>query len=589
MPSALQLWDGLFALDPDLSTLVEGVALALILRIRGLILAGDYASILTNLLRYPGNSPQLPLSIPLIIEQANMIRKDPSASTGASIALQNQETLGIAPFVAARPVTPITTTRFGARLRKSQQQPASSGNNSSYNYGRFTTGLGLDGHITTPSSTSSSTPTGGTGYTFEIPGMARNLIARAQESGIDKAFLSKVSELRKNLPELAGGNNPSSFPFRTFTPPFGEGSAVSPSRGAVGDEEGESAYGSGRGRTLMDAEREIAELRLVMVGMGKAMAKWMATVEGVGEGEAGGESAREREGIPQEGDQTTAENKKETKQVAWAGLHRLCSGLTAGGYIPSSDLAREWAWSEHLESVRAPEPTMATAQMPTLMPLPASAARFSRTSLMTSPSVSGSASADLSAKPSEMDLRTSSPSLSAANAASRYHSHQNPPRDHHSPSPSTRSMRQGESSFGTPTRMNLKERLAAASRPTSPAGPASSSESAKTGMGIGMPAPKEINYSKLQQVPSPSPAEITHTLSLLSTSVDPLSGLLPTTTTTATSPRMPSSASSHSPLLAASPAPPSDPAGQHRPSVRNVETDPLMAVAVGHVGVRAKD
>ena len=77
-------------------------------------------------------------------------------------------------------------------------------------------------------------------------------------------------------------------------------------------------------RTLLDAEREIAELRLAMIGMGKTMGNWLDTLE-------------EMRG--------TAEDRRE--EVAREGLRRLQRTLIDGATKTTSDL-KEWAWSQEL-------------------------------------------------------------------------------------------------------------------------------------------------------------------------------------------------------------------------------------------------
>lgn len=246
-----------------------------------LVLSGDYASILTNLLRYPPDAPELPLSASVLLEQADKIRQDPSPATGAAISLQNFELLGIRPYV------PLPTDEEPIQQRRRPMAPTGSSARGNGGYGQ--------------------------GYGFE--GIAKGLIERAQSSGIDRAIISRVSELRKNLPELAA-SAPTSFQFRTFSPASTEG--ISP--------EGEPSSGSGR--SLMDAEREIAELRLVMVGMAKAMSRWTDVAQ-------------------------TRDASDEDRRSAWQGLSRLQASLQSGAYTASSELAREWTWSESLEPSRS--------------------------------------------------------------------------------------------------------------------------------------------------------------------------------------------------------------------------------------------
>jgi TBC1 domain family protein 5 len=79
-------------------------------------------------------------------------------------------------------------------------------------------------------------------------------------------------------------------------------------------------------RTLFDADREIAELRLAMVGMGKTMGNWLDTLE-------------EAQGSPEEA----------RAQAARQGLRRLQRTLIDGATTTTADL-KDWAWSQELAS-----------------------------------------------------------------------------------------------------------------------------------------------------------------------------------------------------------------------------------------------
>lgn len=77
-------------------------------------------------------------------------------------------------------------------------------------------------------------------------------------------------------------------------------------------------------RTLRDADREIAELRLAMVGMGKTMAHWIDTLE-------------EPQSNPE----------AEHRQAALEGLKRLQKTLIDGATTTKNEL-KQWAWSQDL-------------------------------------------------------------------------------------------------------------------------------------------------------------------------------------------------------------------------------------------------
>lgn len=89
-------------------------------------------------------------------------------------------------------------------------------------------------------------------------------------------------------------------------------------------------------RTLLDAERDIAELRLAMVGMGKTMGNWLDTLEEV------------------QGKMTDTRC-----EAAQQGLRRLQRTLIDGATTTTADL-KEWAWSQEL----ATTPSVSSASSP---------------------------------------------------------------------------------------------------------------------------------------------------------------------------------------------------------------------------------
>lgn len=261
-----------------------------------IVLASDYAGILTLLLKYPPHSTALPLSPSLLLTQAIRIRDTPHASTGAAISLENQEKLGIPACVPDEQRSPQQGVSGSMRGRQ-KNSPSSS--------------------------TARAVGLAPKGYGFES--FARGLMDRAQASGLDKAILSTVSELRKNLPEFTPPAN-TNFPFRNFSPDTTGETAYNNSLPNP-----EQAFPAPPVRTLLDADREIAELRLIMIGMGKAMGSWLEAVQ----------PASESVPAPN-GDQT---------QLAWQGLTKLQEALLDGGSASTSDLARHWAWSQSLETI----------------------------------------------------------------------------------------------------------------------------------------------------------------------------------------------------------------------------------------------
>lgn len=103
-------------------------------------------------------------------------------------------------------------------------------------------------------------------------------------------------------------------------------------------------------KSLRDAEREVAELRLAMMGMGKAMMGWMETIEaaqarGVDTG-AGPESA------PRAGqtDERASAAASIVEGSEWKGLERVRDTLLDAAGSEHEDIVRQWAWHEGLEA-----------------------------------------------------------------------------------------------------------------------------------------------------------------------------------------------------------------------------------------------
>jgi TBC1 domain family protein 5 len=198
-----------------------------------------------------------------------------------------------------------------------------------------------------------------------MPGFAQGLFERAQAAGLDKAILSTVADLRKNLPDsataysylpnlpfspLSPAREPSQFstipsstaalPNRTFFPPSLRVNSPRPTVAARASMDSDVSI-----KSLKDAEREIAELRLALLGMGKAMTEWLHAVE------------------PAEspGDDPHAD--------AWRGLGRIRDTLLDAAGQEVDEIVREWAWHDGLEapSSRATTPgpdTSAPASAP---------------------------------------------------------------------------------------------------------------------------------------------------------------------------------------------------------------------------------
>lgn len=135
------------------------------------VVNADYSIALSTLLRYPTLNP--PLSIPLLLTQALALR-DSSASpaTGVAIVMQNEEVLGIPAKPPPADEQEYDTPRRGGGGRRPpplQALPVGAGRIAQVQMGIAGLGLG---------------------------DVAKGLLERGQALGIDKAILSRVTEIR---------------------------------------------------------------------------------------------------------------------------------------------------------------------------------------------------------------------------------------------------------------------------------------------------------------------------------------------------------------------------------------------------------
>lgn len=109
-------------------------------------------------------------------------------------------------------------------------------------------------------------------------------------------------------------------------------------------------------KSLLDAERQLAEVRLAMLGMGKAMTEWMEVLRDAGK-DTGGEDVVD----------------------AWKGLDRVRETLLEAAGREVDDLVKDWAWNDGLDTSKsrssstAPtpiEPAHTIPPLPSLSPPP---------------------------------------------------------------------------------------------------------------------------------------------------------------------------------------------------------------------------
>ncbi|KAF5391359.1 hypothetical protein D9757_002024 [Collybiopsis confluens] len=171
MTDAMRLWDVLFASDPSLD-LVPWVAVAMLIRIRNILIPSDYTAQLTTLLRYPNPTADVSVTVnhaALLVRQASELQLSATPATGVGLVLENRNLLNI-PMEVPEP-SPAPRKRNSLHAR--------------------------DNHPTDRTRPQSSQVHG-------FPEMfARGLFERGESLNINKTFMSAVSELRRNIPDLA--------------------------------------------------------------------------------------------------------------------------------------------------------------------------------------------------------------------------------------------------------------------------------------------------------------------------------------------------------------------------------------------------
>ncbi|CAE6457337.1 unnamed protein product [Rhizoctonia solani] len=289
---ALMLWDALFATDPSLQ-IVPWVCVAMLIRIRNLLIPAEYTDALTYILRYPSppslSQPLSPsnadpsgpiLETHLLVQQALMLRANPSPSTGATIVLQNRSLLDI-PIEAPSPPPP--QQRRGGR-RTSLGSGTGPKGNAETKLSPKPRPAGLSKHI--PEGSLSGLAA------FNSLGERADVIAKGIWD-IRGQVGNRVTEIRKNLPELVRTPSMSAdshvFPYYQAIPNAQPDSDEGPTRPSIADTVRRSVEGfvrpsidrppstegrlplpaSGRPpRTRFEVEREVGEVRALMRRLG---------------------------------------------------------------------------------------------------------------------------------------------------------------------------------------------------------------------------------------------------------------------------------------------------------------------------------
>ncbi|WRT63648.1 uncharacterized protein IL334_000571 [Kwoniella shivajii] len=330
---AMRIWDGVFAEDPGLG-LLDFICVAMLLLIRNELIEADYPTLLTQLLHYPSPSTSYPFEPFLVLSQALFLRNNISPAAGVEIVIQNQDILGV---------------KASPPERSEEERVILNSRNRG---GMISRGSGR-----------------GSRGRAGMGGLAQGIFERAQAAGLDKAFLATVSDLRKNLPDSATAYSylpnlpfsPSGTPSReigSFSTIPSTASALprsfTPSPTSIPNQQviprpaipaQSSVESVATEQSSKDAELEMAELRLAMVGMGKAMSEWLSLLR---------PSSTELDGSDRKGEEETAEDEN-----AWRGLEKIKNSLLDAAGKETEQIVREWAWHEGLETPQSRSTTPA--------------------------------------------------------------------------------------------------------------------------------------------------------------------------------------------------------------------------------------
>ncbi|KAG9318763.1 hypothetical protein JVU11DRAFT_862 [Chiua virens] len=235
MNEAMMLWDGLFASSSPISDIMQWMCVAMLIRIRTKLISADYSVQLMHLLRYPpcpGQEEGAPHHILLLIRQATALEILHTPTAGASLAIENRNFLNVPLEVQEPPVI----VRRRARPAERAYQPTSS---------EYIPG---------------SPPAESLRQQPSFPEIiARGLLDRGESLGINKTVMNAVSELKRNLPDLAST--------LVRPPSFGSPSSSYP----LLDERTPSEKDILDQRREMGSARELAELRQQNKRLGEAV------------------------------------------------------------------------------------------------------------------------------------------------------------------------------------------------------------------------------------------------------------------------------------------------------------------------------
>ncbi|KAH8117577.1 rab-GTPase-TBC domain-containing protein [Phellopilus nigrolimitatus] len=235
LPDAMILWDGIFSYENTFQ-LVRWICVAMLIRIRNYLIPADYSGQLTSLLRYPSPPGDIDRSCPhhtvLLLRQA--------------FALYTNRNLLHIPLEVPEPEISPTRTR---RPNQQAERPS------------LRSRASTDAPRAGPSREAQRNRPSQQSLQIGLPELfARGLIEKGESLGINKTVMSAVSEIRKNIPELANQlmrtPPPDSAPYSSFP---------------LVSEKPPEERPPWEHRTRFEMEREVASLRSLQKRLGDAV------------------------------------------------------------------------------------------------------------------------------------------------------------------------------------------------------------------------------------------------------------------------------------------------------------------------------
>ncbi|KAK0545333.1 hypothetical protein OC845_005151 [Tilletia horrida] len=203
LPTTLLLWDGIFLADAGTLDLVNYIAIAMLLRIRGKLFEADNSTALQLLLRFPTSEvvpAENPEALKLLLSQAARLQQSATPSTGVSILMQNRDELNIE--IEQPPTTPVVPDPPRLRTALLNSSPGSTRPSEA----RTVAGgraerrrTALPDRSTGPLSPASSSTSFASFLPSGVSEAAKGLYERSETLGINRALANTVTNVQRTV------------------------------------------------------------------------------------------------------------------------------------------------------------------------------------------------------------------------------------------------------------------------------------------------------------------------------------------------------------------------------------------------------